>query len=57
MQTKTNTRFLKDGFGYENLKALTSVELNDLASEVRSLIVEVVDKNGGHLGSSLGAVE
>ncbi len=32
-------------------------ELDALASEVRSRIIEVVGKNGGHLASSLGAVE
>ncbi|MCL2008989.1 MAG: 1-deoxy-D-xylulose-5-phosphate synthase [Synergistaceae bacterium] len=52
-----NPRFLKDGFGYENLKALPSADLKALASEVRSLMVKVVDENGGHLGSSLGVVE
>ena len=62
MQTKqikasAEARFLKSGFGYEDLKALPAAELNDLASEVRSLIVDVVGENGGHLGSSLGTVE
>ena len=51
------TRFLKNGFGYESLKSLPASELNVLASEVRSLIARVVDENGGHLGSSLGVVE
>jgi 1-deoxy-D-xylulose-5-phosphate synthase len=48
---------LKDGFGYEDLKALPPERLKDLAAEVRRLIVEVVGENGGHLGSSLGSVE
>ena len=57
MQPNTDVRFLKNGFGYKDLKTLTSAELNNLASEVRSLMVGVVEKNGGHLGSSLGVVE
>ena len=64
MQTYNDTRFLKNpryaragGFRYEDLNALPPSELNVLASEVRTLMVEVVDKNGGHLGSSLGVVE
>jgi len=56
-KTKTETNFLKNGFGYEDLKALNAADLKDLASEVRSLIVRVVEENGGHLGSSLGTVE
>ncbi len=41
----------------EDLKKIPRSELPALASEIRSLIVEVVSKNGGHLASSLGAVE
>ncbi len=41
----------------EDLKKLSMAELNDLAGEIRELIVEVVSKTGGHLASSLGAVE
>lgn len=40
-----------------DLKKLTRDELRILAKEIRRIIVEVVSKNGGHLGSSLGAVE
>jgi len=41
----------------EDLKKLSVSELPELASEIRSLIVETVAGHGGHLSSSLGAVE
>lgn len=41
----------------QDLKKLSVHQLNILCTEVRSRIVEVVSKNGGHLASSLGAVE
>lgn len=40
-----------------DLKKLSRKELPELAAEIRQQIVEVVSKNGGHLASSLGAVE
>ncbi|MBW2054393.1 MAG: 1-deoxy-D-xylulose-5-phosphate synthase [Deltaproteobacteria bacterium] len=40
-----------------DLKALSRSELPMIASEIRDVIIEVVSKNGGHLASSLGAVE
>jgi 1-deoxy-D-xylulose-5-phosphate synthase len=40
-----------------DLKALPRSALPSLAQEIRELIVEVVSKTGGHLASSLGAVE
>ncbi|MBL7207984.1 MAG: 1-deoxy-D-xylulose-5-phosphate synthase, partial [Desulfobacterales bacterium] len=40
-----------------DLKRLSRSELPILAQEIRQVIVEVVSKNGGHLASSLGAVE
>ena len=41
----------------EDLKNLSFPELNSLAAEIRQRIIEVMAKNGGHLGSNLGAVE
>jgi len=41
----------------EDVKKLSLEELADLASELRQEIVSVVSKTGGHLASSLGAVE
>ncbi len=40
-----------------DLKRLSRSDLPVLASEIRKVIVDVVSKNGGHLASSLGAVE
>jgi 1-deoxy-D-xylulose-5-phosphate synthase len=57
MRKNNNRRYVKGGFGYEDLKALAFSDLKAVATEVRSIITEVVDENGGHLGSSLGAVE
>ena len=31
--------------------------MNQLAAEIRQMIIEVVSKNGGHLAPNLGAVE
>lgn len=41
----------------QDLKKLNIQQLNILCAEVRKRIIEVVSKNGGHLASSLGAVE
>jgi len=40
-----------------DLKGLTTAELQTVADELRKRIIEVVKKNGGHLGASLGTVE
>jgi 1-deoxy-D-xylulose-5-phosphate synthase len=40
-----------------DLAPLTIEELQELAREIRQLIVEVVARNGGHLSSNLGAVD
>jgi len=40
-----------------DLKSLPRAKLPQLAAEIRKLIVEVVSRTGGHLASSLGAVE
>ncbi len=41
----------------EDIKKLSRNELPLLATQIRNRIIEVVSKNGGHLASSLGAVE
>ncbi len=41
----------------EDLKRISKKELPALAKEIRKTIVKVVSENGGHLASSLGAVE
>lgn len=40
-----------------DLKKLSRAELKLLCSEIRQRIIDVVSRNGGHLGASLGAVE
>lgn len=40
-----------------DLKQLSLEELNELASEIRQRIIEVLSINGGHLSSNLGIVE
>jgi len=40
-----------------DLNNLNSLELNNLAAEIRELIVSTVSRNGGHLASNLGVVE
>ncbi len=41
----------------KDLKNLSKENLKQLAQEIREKILEVVSKNGGHLGGPLGAVE
>ncbi len=43
--------------GPEDLRTLSHRELYQLAGEIRDLILQVTSKVGGHLASSLGAVE
>ncbi len=40
-----------------DLKKLTLAELDEIATELRSFLVETVSQTGGHLGSNLGTVE
>ncbi|MCM8808785.1 MAG: 1-deoxy-D-xylulose-5-phosphate synthase [Candidatus Omnitrophica bacterium] len=42
---------------YSLIKTLSIEQLNQLCSEIREFIIEVVSKNGGHLSSNLGSVE
>ncbi|MFE5671841.1 1-deoxy-D-xylulose-5-phosphate synthase [Agromyces sp. NPDC056523] len=43
--------------GPRDLDALTHDQLDDLAREIREVLVESVSKTGGHLGPNLGVVE
>ena len=40
-----------------DIKAVDKELYDDLAGEIRDFLVEKISKNGGHLGSNLGAVE
>lgn len=52
-----NTRILDSIQSPDALSLLSVEELEILASEIRQEIIEVTSKNGGHVASSLGAVE
>ncbi len=41
----------------DKLKNLTYADLSVLACEIRQQIIQTISVNGGHLASSLGAVE
>ncbi|MBI4143547.1 1-deoxy-D-xylulose-5-phosphate synthase, partial [Candidatus Woesearchaeota archaeon] len=41
----------------KDIKRLSRQQLKELSQEIRNKILEVVSKNGGHLGGPLGAVE
>jgi len=41
----------------EQLRRLNPAELNALAAQIRSFLIEKVSKTGGHLGPNLGVVE
>lgn len=43
--------------GPEDIKRIPRPQLQELADEIRGEIIRVVSRNGGHLASSLGAVE
>ena len=51
------TRILDSIQSPDALSLLSVEELEILASEIRQEIIEVTSKNGGHVASSLGAVE
>jgi len=41
----------------QDLKPLSLEELEQLGQEIRERVLEIVDRNGGHLASNLGSVE
>jgi 1-deoxy-D-xylulose-5-phosphate synthase len=50
-------RILDTISGPQDLDGLSFFQLEELAGELRGIIMEVVSKNGGHLASNLGVVE
>ncbi len=49
---------LLDGIrGPDDLKKIPADQLDDLAAEIRTFLVDAVSKTGGHLGPNLGIVE
>ena len=57
MKTGENSLILDSINQPSDLRGLTFKQLGQLAAEIRDRIIEVVSANGGHLASSLGAVE
>ncbi len=57
MVQETMSDVLKMINGPEDIKSLTVAEMESLAAEVRSLIIETVSRTGGHLAPNLGVVE
>lgn len=51
------TKILNKISSPDDVKKLNNDDINVLCDEIRSEIIDVVSKNGGHLASSLGAVE
>ncbi|MGN1389592.1 MAG: 1-deoxy-D-xylulose-5-phosphate synthase N-terminal domain-containing protein, partial [Bulleidia sp.] len=41
----------------EFLKDMSVSELNELAAQIRTFLIENISKTGGHLASNLGVVE
>ena len=54
---KVNYSVLKDVMFPADIRGLSIPQLNTLAQEIRELIIDTVASCGGHLASSLGAVE
>lgn len=54
---KNEYRYLGRVNSPEDVKGLNSEEINAFCGEIRECIVEVTERNGGHLASNLGAVE
>lgn len=49
--------FLDEVNSPDDIKKLNLEELNELASEIRTFLIDTVSKTGGHLASNLGVVE
>jgi 1-deoxy-D-xylulose-5-phosphate synthase len=55
--TSDERRLLDRIEGPEDLKGLSDTELQELAQQVRELIIDVIGEIGGHFGANLGACE
>ncbi|MCQ2484594.1 MAG: 1-deoxy-D-xylulose-5-phosphate synthase [Clostridia bacterium] len=51
------TKILKDINSPDDLKKVPEEELDNLAQEIRDVLIDTVSHTGGHLASNLGAVE
>lgn len=52
-----DTKILEKINSPEDIKQLNIAQLEQLAAEIRQLLIEVIAKNGGHLAPNLGVVE
>ncbi|PKO16488.1 1-deoxy-D-xylulose-5-phosphate synthase [candidate division BRC1 bacterium HGW-BRC1-1] len=50
-------KYLQNVTSPQDIRNLSIAELKDVAADIREVILETVSVNGGHLASSLGAVE
>ena len=55
--TSDERRLLDRIEGPQDLKGLSDAELQELAQQVRELIIDVIGEIGGHFGANLGACE
>ncbi len=56
-EKRGSTHFLDKVNDPRDIRTMDTAALQGLASEIREVILDVVSKHGGHLASSLGAVE
>lgn len=56
-RTEYEVELLKGINSPDDLKNLNMDELNELAQEIRTYLIEVISKTGGHLAPNLGVVE
>ena len=57
LRTLTRVSLLRKMHGPADLKRLGTAELQTLAGEIRTFLVDTVSRTGGHLGPNLGVVE
>ena len=50
-------KYLKNIHSPADIKGMSYDQLNELAAEIRTVLIDTVSKNGGHLASNLGVVE
>ena len=48
--------YLKNIHSPADIKGMSYAQLNELAAEIRTVLIDTVSKNGGHLASNLGAL-
>lgn len=51
------SHILDNSVDYRDLSSMDYGQLNEVSKEIRNLIINIVTENGGHMASSLGAVD